>query len=82
MLNSTAADNDEDLSLLSKPVDLYAQCNEKGSEVLLLTGELVVVDTFRKKRSSEALSRPAQCLKRVQHLPQGNTSDAESACFI
>ena len=41
--------------------------------------ETVVVATFRKRRSSEALSRPAQCLKKVQCLFQGDTSDAGSA---
>ena len=49
MLKSTAADNSEDLPLLDKPVSLYAQCDEEGSEVSLLTGELVVVNTFRKR---------------------------------
>ena len=49
MLEPTATDNSEDLSSLSKPVDLYAQCNEEGSEVSSLTGELVMVNTFRKR---------------------------------
>ena len=49
MLKLTAADNSEDLFLLSKPVDLHAQYNEEGSEMSLLTGKLVVIDTFRKR---------------------------------
>ena len=49
MLKSTAVDNSEDSSLLSKSVSLYTQCNKKDSEVLLLTGELVMIDTFRKR---------------------------------
>ena len=49
MLKLTAADNSEDLPSLSKPVSLYAQCNEEGSRVSSLTDELVVIDIFRKR---------------------------------
>ena len=49
MLKLTAADNSEDSPLLGKPVSLYAQCNKEGSEALSSTGELMVVDTFRKR---------------------------------
>ena len=41
-----------------------------------------MIATSRKRRSSEALSRPAQCSKRAQHLPQSDTSDAGSACPV
>ena len=49
MLELTAVDNSGDPPPLSKPVSLHAQCNEEGSEVSLSTGELVVVDTSRKR---------------------------------
>ena len=49
MLDLTAADNDEDSSLLSKSVKLCVQCNEEGSGASLLTGKLVVINIFRKR---------------------------------
>ena len=55
MLKSTAADNSEDSPSLSKPVGLCAQCNKEGSEVSLSTGELVVIDTFRKRQGSRVI---------------------------
>ena len=55
-------DNSEDLPSLSKPVSLCAQCNEEGSEALLLTGELMVVDTSRKRqRSSVRIMQSKSC---------------------
>ena len=57
MLELTAADNSEDLPLLSKPVDLYAQCNKEGSEASLLTDELIVVNTFRKRQKSRVVQQ-------------------------
>ena len=82
MLDLTAADNGGDSPSLGKPVSLHAQCDKEGSGASSSTGELVVINTFRKRRSSKALSRPAQHLKRAQCLPQGNTSDAGSACPV
>ena len=55
MLNLTAADNSEDPPLLSKPVSLYAQCDEEGSEVSSSTDELMVVNTFRKRQRSRVI---------------------------
>ena len=69
MLNLTAADNSEDLPLLSKPVSLHAQCDEEGSEASLSTGELMVIDTFRKRQKSRVVQQSVQHLKRVRCLP-------------
>ena len=68
MLDFTAADNDEDSPLLSKPVGLCAQCNKEGSEVSLSTGELIVIDTFRKRQESRMVQQSVQHLKRVRCL--------------
>ena len=55
MHDLTATDNSGDLPLLSKPVDLCAQCNKEGSGALLSTGELMVVNTFRKRQGSRVV---------------------------
>ena len=46
MLNLTAADNSEDL--MSKSVNLQAQCNEERAESLLID-ELMMINIFRKR---------------------------------
>ena len=72
MLKSTAADNSEDSSLLNKSVNLYAQCDEEGSEVLSSTDELVVINIFRKRQKSRMIQQSVQCLKRVRCLSLSN----------
>ena len=64
MLNLTAADNSEDLSLTSKSVNLQAQCDEEKTESLL-TDELIVINTFRKRQRNRVVNISAQHLKRV-----------------
>ena len=64
MLNLIAADNSEDLSLISKSVDLQAQCNEEKTESSL-TDELIVINTFKKRQRNRVMNISAQHLKRV-----------------
>ena len=78
MLDLMAVNNSEDLPLLSKPVDLCAQCDEKGSGALLSTGELIVINTFRKRWGSRVVQQSVQCLKRARHLPLSDVSDRGS----
>ena len=72
MLEPTAADNSEDLPSLSKPVGFHAQCNGEGSGASLSTGELVVINTFRKRWGSRVIQQSVQRLKRVRHLPSSD----------
>ena len=78
MLKPTAADNGGDLPLLSKPVGLCAQCDEEGSGASLSTGELVVVNTSRKRWGSRVVQRSVQRLKRARRLPSSDVSDRGS----
>ena len=81
MLNFTAVNNSEDLSLISKPVDLQAQCNEERAESLL-TDELIIINTFRKRRENEIMNISAQHSKRAWCLPQSNVFNAENICPV
>ena len=73
--------NSEDLSSMSKSVDLWAQCDEEKAE-LSLTDELMMINTFRKRQRNRVMNISAQHLKRVWCLPQDNVFNAENTCPV
>ena len=72
------ADNSGDLLLLSKPVGLCVQCDEEGSGASSSTGELIVVNTSRKRQGSRVVQQSVQRLKRARCLPLSDISDRGS----
>ena len=62
---------------MSKSVNLQAQCNKKESE-LLLTDELVMINTFRKRQRNRVVRKLSQCLKRVWCLSLSDIFNAEN----
>ena len=78
MLNPTAADNGGDLPPSGKPVGLHAQCNEEGSGASSSTGELVVVNTSRKRQESRVVQQSVQRSKRTRCLPSSDVFNRSS----
>ncbi|KAA6408564.1 MAG: atp-dependent dna helicase pif1 [Lasallia pustulata] len=78
--SAAAAGNGGDPPLPSKPVGLWAQCNEEGAGSEL-TGEFVVVDTTTRKRKGNGVRKePVRRSKRARRLLLDDASDRGDSC--
>ena len=81
MLNLMTAENDEDLSLIDKSINLWTQCNKERAESSLID-ELMMINTFRKRWENRVINILTQCSKRVWCLPQSDVFNTENICSV